>query len=101
MRRILTTIVILVAVSAQLFSKSGTTKSDYPACIKSEWLDDMATFKTEGDIDSMKYYVKSQKCLMLGGGMKVIAVKRESYGVVSFIYNDTKFWTYSEAIKTR
>ena len=101
MRRILTVVLIMMAVSIQTFSKTGYTKSDYPACIKSEWLSDFSGFKIEKDTESMMYYISSQKCLMLGGGMKVIAVKRESYGVVSFIYNNTKFWTYSEAIKTK
>lgn len=99
MNRMLLNILVVCAVFTQLSARTGYTNPDYPACLKPEWLDDMTTFKIEHDIDSMRYYISSQKCLMLRGGIKVMAVKNESFGVVSFIYNNTKFWTMTEAIK--
>ena len=94
-------LLVLFAGSSLLMAASGTTVSGNPACLKNEWLKDITTFIVENDRKSIDYYIKSNKCISLKDGIEVIAVKRESFGTVSFVYEGIKFWTNVEAVKIK
>ena len=76
------------------------TNPDNLACRSEEWFEDAIAFVVAADRGSLDAYVRTGKCIVLKGGVRVTVLDRSGlFGSrVKFAYQGIKFWAEGEAI---
>ena len=89
---------VTLLFSLNAFALSGTTNDGYFACQTEEWFDDLMSFVTAKDMDSIEAYRSANKCIILKSGLRVTILDTTWTGKIQFAFKGIKMWTVSEAI---
>lgn len=57
--------VLLALLSPQAAAADQVTEGKFYACLSTQWLDDFTAFAIRNDIDAMRSYLDSRRCLLL------------------------------------
>lgn len=76
----------------------GVVNSDYYACTLKEYCNDMEVFTKLGDIKNMAQYIKRGKCIQTKKGMTITVINLSNDLMFEFVYDGSKYWTYSKTV---
>ncbi len=75
----------------------ATTRGGLPACLSSQWLDDMGRFASAGDQANWDVYLSLERCFLLRGGLPVTITGGGLTGY-KFVYAGFTLWIPSQGL---